>query len=126
MPAVGLSWITSNAGVVKVTAEGALEGIAPGRAIITAQAPGGKPASLTVIVTGDLLVASSRGGRFGIYALVANSPQTFFPVLADSTTNYLDAVYSPDRADWSLPRIASAGGTTISSSPTPTAAIRCG
>lgn len=98
MPATGLSWITSDAGVVKVTADGALEAMAPGRALITAQAPGGKPASLTVIVTGDLLVASSRGGRFGIYALVANTPETFFPILADSAVNYLDAVYSPDRS----------------------------
>jgi len=98
MPATGLSWITSDAGVVRVTAEGALEAVAPGRARITARAPGGKPATLTVIVTGDLLVASSRGGRFGIYALVASAPETFFPVLADSSTNYLDAVYSPDRS----------------------------
>ncbi len=98
MPATGLSWITSDAGIVRVTAEGALEAMAPGRALITAQAPGGKPASLTVIVTGDLLVASSRGGRFGIYALVASAPETFFPVLADSSINYLDAVYSPDRS----------------------------
>jgi hypothetical protein len=98
MAATGLSWVTSNAGVVKVTPEGAIEGVAPGRAMITAQAPGGAPTSLTVIVTGDLLVASSRAGRFGIYALIATAPETFFPLLADTSANNLDAVYSPDRS----------------------------
>ncbi len=98
MPATGLSWITSNAGVVRVSPEGGIEGIAPGRATITAQAPGGAPSPLSVFVTGDLLVASSRGGRFGIYALSASSPENFFPVLADTTANNLDAVYSPDRS----------------------------
>lgn len=98
MAATGLSWVTSNAGVATVAADGTVEAIAPGRALITAQAPGGKPTSLTVFVTGDLLVASSRGGRFGIYALIASAPETFFPVLADSSANNLDAVYSPERS----------------------------
>lgn len=98
MPATGLSWITSNAGIVRVTPEGAIEAVAPGRATITAQAPGGAPSALTVFVTGDLLVASTRGGRFGIYTLVANAPESFIPVLADSAANNLDAVYSPDRS----------------------------
>jgi hypothetical protein len=98
MPATGLSWITSNAGVVRVTASGTLEGASPGRATITAQAPGGPPATLTVFVTGDLLVASTRGGRFGVYTLVSSAPESFIPVLADSAANNLDAVYAPDRS----------------------------
>ncbi|MEO8139728.1 MAG: LpqB family beta-propeller domain-containing protein, partial [Gemmatimonadota bacterium] len=110
MPAIGLSWITSNAGIVKVTAEGAIEAVAPGRATITAQAPGGAPALLTVFVTGDLLVASTRGGRFGIYALIASEPATFFPVLADTFANTLDAVYSPDRTRLALASDRFGGG----------------
>jgi TolB protein len=110
MPASGLSWITSNAGVVKVTAEGVIEGVAPGRATITAQAPGGAPTALTAFVTGDLLVASTRGGRFGIYALTASAPETFVPVLADTFANTLDAVYSPDRTRLALASDRFGGG----------------
>ncbi|MDZ4864631.1 MAG: hypothetical protein SGJ01_14445 [Gemmatimonadota bacterium] len=96
-PATGLAWVTSNAGVARVTADGTVYAMAPGRATITAQAPGGVPAEVTILVTGDLLVASTRGGRFGVYALLLTAPETFIPILADSATNTLDAVYSPDR-----------------------------
>jgi len=48
-------------------------------------------------VTGDLLVSSTRGGRFGIYALLASAPETFLPIVADTFANSVDAVYSPDR-----------------------------
>jgi hypothetical protein len=97
LPAAGLNWITSNAGVVRVTTEGQVEAVAPGRAVITAQAQGGPPSLATVFVTGDLLVASTRGGRFGVYTLLANQPENFFPVVADTLANYIDASYSPDR-----------------------------
>ncbi len=98
MPATGLSWLTSNSGVVRVTTEGEIEAVSMGRATITAQATGGPPTTLTVFVTGDLLVASTRGGRFGIYALLANTPERFIPILTDSSANYFDAVYAPDRS----------------------------
>jgi hypothetical protein len=98
MPAAGLSWVTSNAGVARVTSDGQVEAVAPGRAVITAQAQGGRPSQATVFVTGDLLVASTRGGRFGVYALLANQPENFFPVVADTLANYIDPNYSPDRA----------------------------
>ncbi len=96
-PATGLAWVTSNAGVARVTADGTVHAMAPGRATITAQAPGGVPAEVTILVTGDLLVASTRGGRFGIYALLLTAPESFIPIVVDAATNALDAVYSPDR-----------------------------
>jgi uncharacterized protein YjdB len=96
-PAGGLSWVTTNANVAKVMPDGTIEAGAPGRAVITAQAAAGQPAEATVFVTGDLLVASTRGGRFGVYALLANQPESFFPVIADSSANSIDASYSPDR-----------------------------
>lgn len=95
-PAVGLSWVTSNANVARVTPDGRIEAVSPGRAVISAQASAGQPAQATVFVTGDLLVASTRGGRFGVYALLANQPETFFPLVADAFNN-IDASYSPDR-----------------------------
>jgi uncharacterized protein YjdB len=97
LPATGLSWITSNAGVARVTPDGQVQAVAPGRAVITAQASGGQPAQATILVTGDLLVVSSRGGRFGVYALLEDQPENFFPVVADTLANYVDASYSPDR-----------------------------
>jgi hypothetical protein len=97
VPASGLSWVTSNANVARVSPDGTIEAVAPGRATITAQAQGGTPAQATVFVTGDLLVASTRGGRFGVYTLLASQPESFYPLLADSTANNIDASYSPDR-----------------------------
>ncbi|HWA16482.1 MAG TPA: Ig-like domain-containing protein [Gemmatimonadales bacterium] len=96
-PATGLGWGTSDANIVKITPSGLITGVAPGRATITATAAGGKPDSMTVVVTGDLLVASSRGGSFGIYALTTAAPEQFHPVVADAGNN-VDPAYSPDRS----------------------------
>lgn len=96
-PATGLGWGTSDANIVRITPNGLITGVAPGRATITAIATGGKPDSMTVVVTGDLLVASSRGGSFGIYALTSAAPEQFHPVIADSGNN-VDPAYSPDRS----------------------------
>jgi hypothetical protein len=96
-PATGITWVTDNANAAKVAPDGTIEAVAPGRAVITAQAPGAEPARATVFVTGDLLVASTRGGRFGIYALQASQPESFFPLVADTFANNVDASYSPDR-----------------------------
>jgi uncharacterized protein YjdB len=96
-PATNLGWGTSDANVAKVSPAGLVQGVAPGRATISAFAAGGKPSTMTVIVTGDLLVASSRGGSFGIYALTTGAPEQFHPVIADSGNN-IDPAYSPDRS----------------------------
>jgi uncharacterized protein YjdB len=95
--ASGLEWVTSNAAVARVTPAGVVEALTPGRATITAQPRGGEAVQALVLVTGDLLVASTRGGKYGIYTIIAGAPETFLPVVADSFANSLDAVYSPDR-----------------------------
>lgn len=96
-PARNVAWVTSNAGIAKVGADGTVEGVSPGRVTITAQAGNGPPTTLTVFVPGDMLVTSTRAGRFGTYALLARSPDQFLPLLADTFANHLDASYSPDR-----------------------------
>lgn len=96
-PATGLTWTSSAATVVRVSPDGALEALAPGRATISAVPAGGRPAELQVFVTGDLLVASSRAGKFGLYTISAAEPGTLLPILADSFANYVGGVYSPDR-----------------------------
>ncbi len=96
-PATGLEWVTSNAAVARVSPDGAIEAVTPGRAIISARPRGGQPVQAMVLVTGDLLVSSTRGGRFGIYTLLAGQPEAFLPIVADTFANSVDAVYSPDR-----------------------------
>lgn len=96
--AQGVQWVTSNAGLVKVDADGTIEAVAPGRASITARAGAGAPSSATVLVTGDLLLTSTRSGRLGIYATLTRAPEQFIPLVADSFGNYLDGAYSPDRS----------------------------
>ncbi len=95
-PASNLAWTTSDASVAKVTPTGEIQAASPGRATITAAAAGGKPASAVVVVSGDLVISSSRGGSFGIYALAASTPDRFIPVVVDSSNN-VDPTYSPDR-----------------------------
>lgn len=94
----GLQWSSSNPAVARVTPEGAIEAVSPGRSTIVAEPPGGQAAQLTVLVTGDLLFASTRGGKFGIYAITGSAPEAFVPILADSFANYLHGAYSPDRS----------------------------
>ncbi len=95
--ATGLRWASSSPEVARVSPEGTIEAVVPGRATITAEPSGGQPATVTVLVTGDLLFASSRGGKFGIYALTGLASDVFVPILADSFANYLHGAYSPDR-----------------------------
>ena len=95
-PATGLAWSADPGDVVQVSGDGVLDGLAPGRAIVTAAAPWGQKATAQVIVTGDLFVSSNRGGRFGIYQLRASVTDAFYPVLTDVGAN-VQAVLSPDR-----------------------------
>lgn len=95
--AAGLDWVTSNAAVARVSADGMVEALAPGRATISAQPRGGQAVQAQVVVTGDLLVSSTRGGKFGLYTLSFNAPETLLPVIADSFANSLDGTWSPDR-----------------------------
>ena len=93
--ASGVRW-TSDRADVAVVREGAVDALAPGRAVITATTPWGKSAKADVFVVGELLLTSNRGGSFGIYQLRAHSAGTLLPVLQDSASN-VQAVLSPDR-----------------------------
>ncbi|MFN8652062.1 MAG: Ig-like domain-containing protein [Gemmatimonadales bacterium] len=95
--AAGLEWVTSNAAVARVSADGTVEALAPGRATISVQPRGGQPVQAQVVVTGDLLVSSTRGGKYGLYTLSFNAPETLLPLIADSFANSVDGTWSPDR-----------------------------
>jgi WD40 repeat protein len=94
-PATGVEW-GSDRPDVAVVSDGAVRAISPGRAVVTATLPGGKPATAVIFVTADLLVASNRSGAFGIYQVRPESPDTLLPVLVDASAN-VQAVRSPDR-----------------------------
>lgn len=95
-PATNLEWSTDHPQIVTVTPGGDVLGVAPGHAIVSATAPWGKAATADVYVVGDLLVSSDRSGVPGIYHLRTSAPDTLYPLLVDSASNW-QAVLSPDR-----------------------------
>lgn len=93
-PAPALTWTSDRPGVATVRG-GAIETVGPGRALITATAPWGASTAAEVFVTGDLLVASDRGGSFGIYQVRLGAAPEFTPLVTEAMN--LHPVLSPDR-----------------------------
>jgi hypothetical protein len=95
-PAPELRWASDRPDVVRVSPGGVLDALRTGRAVVTATAGWGKADSAEVLVAGDLLVASNRGGRFGIYQMRSADPGALVPLLADNFSA-LQPALSPDR-----------------------------
>jgi hypothetical protein len=95
-PITDLEWTTDHPDIVRVSPGGIVDGLKPGRALVTGTAPWGKSIAAEVLVVADLLVASNRTGKFGIYQLRAAGGDTLSPVLVDGSAN-VQAVRSPDR-----------------------------
>jgi len=91
-----LEWGSDPANVVRVSPGGIIDGLRPGRAVVTAAAPWGKSVTADVFVVQDLFLASNRGGGFGIYQIRSAVADTLQPVLADNFGNIQPAL-SPDR-----------------------------
>ena len=94
-PATGVEWSTDRPEVAAVSG-GEVRGISPGRAVVSALLPGGKPVTADVFVTADLLVSSNRSGAFGLYQVRPDSPDTLLPVLVDGGGE-VQGMRSPDR-----------------------------
>jgi uncharacterized protein YjdB len=94
--AAGLEWSSDPAEVVQVSPGGVIDGLRPGRAVVTAAAPWGKTVTADVFVVKDLFLASNRGGGFGIYQIRSAVADTLQPVLGDSFGNIQPSL-SPDR-----------------------------
>jgi uncharacterized protein YjdB len=94
-PAGGVEW-NSNRPEVAAVAAGEVRAVSPGHAVVSATAQWGAVATADVYVTADLLVASDRGGSFGLYQLRSNSPDALLPLLVDGGGN-VQGVRSPDR-----------------------------
>ncbi|HSE67508.1 MAG TPA: Ig-like domain-containing protein [Gemmatimonadales bacterium] len=95
--ASGVTWSSNNPAVARIGADGTVQAIAPGRAVISAIAGPGDPVTAIVMVSGDMLLVSSRFGKLGVFSLVNSPNRVFIPIVADSTSNNIDPAYSPDR-----------------------------
>jgi Tol biopolymer transport system component len=95
-PATGLEWSSDRPDVARVSGEGIVDGMKPGRATVTAKAPWGRSVTAQVLVTGELLASSNRSGAFGIYQLRAVAGEALRPLLVDNSAN-VQARLSPDR-----------------------------
>jgi hypothetical protein len=91
-----LEWTSDHPDVARVSAAGVIEALRPGRATVTATGSWGKGAAAEVLVAGDLLVASNRGGAFGIYQTRSADPTALLPILSDGSPSIQPAL-SPDR-----------------------------
>ncbi|HKU59825.1 MAG TPA: LpqB family beta-propeller domain-containing protein [Gemmatimonadales bacterium] len=91
-----LEWASDHPDVVRVSSAGLLEALKPGRATIIATGSWGKADSAEVLVSGDLLIASNRGGALGIYQMRSADPVAMLPILSDSAPS-LQPALSPDR-----------------------------
>jgi len=85
-PAGNLTWTTDNPQVATVGEDGTVSGVGYGHARITANAPGGKSAVADVFVVGEIVVASSRGGKFQLYAAERANLAQLAKITSDTTT----------------------------------------
>jgi len=90
-----VTWASDNADVAAVGEDGTVEASGYGHAKITATAPGGKTAVSDVFVQGEILVASSRKGRFQLYAVDRSNLADLRRVSADTALEGAPA-FSPD------------------------------
>lgn len=94
-PATGVTWTSDNPQVVAVAEDGTLSTASYGHARITATAPGGRRSAAEVFVQGEIVVASSRTGRFQLYAAErANLAQ--LRKIVDDTAVATEPAFSPD------------------------------
>src|SRR5438270_394593 len=94
-PATGVTWASDNPPVAAVAEDGTVSTASYGHARITATAPGGRRAVAEVFVQGEIVVASSRSGRFQLYAAErANLAQ--LRKIMDDTATATEPAFSPD------------------------------
>jgi uncharacterized protein YjdB len=94
-PAMNLTWSTDNPQVATVGEDGTVTGVGYGHARITANAPGGKTSAADVYVVGEIVVSSSRGGKFQLYAAERANLAQLAKITTD-TTNASDPAFSAD------------------------------
>src|SRR6266516_5778702 len=85
-PATGVTWASDNPSVATVSEDGTVTTAAYGHARITATAPGGRHAVAEVFVQGEIVVASTRSGRYQLYAAERANLAQLRKVMDDTAT----------------------------------------
>jgi len=94
-PATGVAWLSDNPAVATVSDDGTVVAAGYGHARIMATAPGGRHATTDVFVQGEIVLASSRSGRFQLYAAERSNLAQLRKV-ADDTAAATEPAFSPD------------------------------
>jgi len=94
-PATGVTWASDNPSVATVSEDGTVTTAAYGHARITATAPGGRHAVAEVFVQGEIVVASTRSGRYQLYAAERANLAQLRKVM-DDTATATEPAFSPD------------------------------
>jgi TolB protein len=94
-PAAEVSWASLDPAVAQVDENGVLTPAAVGRAIVVARTPWGNADTATVIVQGEVLIASNRGGNADIYAFERSSPSQMQAITRTPSAEFSPS-YSPD------------------------------
>ena len=94
-PATGVTWASDNPSVATVGEDGTVTTAAYGHAGITATAPGGRHAVAEVFVQGEIVVASTRSGRYQLYAAERANLAQLRKVM-DDTATATEPAFSPD------------------------------
>jgi Tol biopolymer transport system component len=93
--AAPVAWSTDDSAVATVGADGTVSATGWGRTRIVGSGPGGKVVSVPVFVMGEIVVASSRNGRFELYAAQREDPTALRRLTAD-TLGAADPAFSAD------------------------------
>jgi len=94
-PATSVTWASDNPQVVGVGDDGTVSAVGYGHARVMATAPGGRRATVDVYVQGELVLASSRSGRFQLYSMERSNLAQLRKV-ADDTGAATEPAFSPD------------------------------
>jgi uncharacterized protein YjdB len=94
-PATGVTFTSDNPAVATISDDGTIAATGYGHARVTAAAPGGKHAAVDVFVQGEIVVASSRLGRFQLFAAERANLAQLRRVLDDSSAT-TEPAFSPD------------------------------
>src|SRR5205823_3929018 len=94
-PATGVAWSSDNPSVAAVGQDGMVTSLDYGHARIVATAPESRRATTEVFVQGEIVVASSRSGRFQLYATERSSVSQLRKIMDDPAAA-TQAAFSPD------------------------------
>jgi uncharacterized protein YjdB len=94
-PATGVTWASDNPQVATIADDGMVATVAYGHVRMTATAPGGRRAVADVFVQGEIVVASSRSGRFQLYSAERSNLAQLRKVMDDPAVAS-EPAFSPD------------------------------